>query len=142
MCSPSRRSFLAVISFGFTALTTRVRAAALSEHQEFISAAFNMKAVAVAAGDQAYGAVVVKDRRIIGNGPSRVVQKKDWTAHAEREAIREAQATLGTKDLAGCILYSTSHPCSNCEAAARDANIARMYYGPNATDAGPPKKSS
>ena len=138
MCLHSRRSILAILASTFTALTTRAGAAAASEHQEFISAAFNMKAAAVAAGDQAYGAVVVKGRKIVGHGPSRVVQKKDWTAHAEREAIRDAQSKLGD-DLSGCILYSSSHPCANCEAAARQARIAHMIYGPNATDAGPPK---
>ena len=139
MCAHSRRSLLAVLASAFTAFTARAFAAASTEHREFVNAAFNMKDVAVAAGDQAYGAVVVKDRKIVGLGPSRVVQKKDWTAHAEREAIRDAQAKLATKGLTGCILYSTSHPCSNCEAAAREAKIARMYYGPDATDAGAPK---
>jgi tRNA(Arg) A34 adenosine deaminase TadA len=139
MGSSSRRSFLVVLSSTFAALITHARAAAISEHQEFINAAFNMKAVAVAAGDLAYGAVVVKEGKIVGLGPSRVVQKKDWTAHAEREAIVDAQTKLGTKDLTGCILYSTSHPCSACEAVARQANIARMIYGPNATEAGPPR---
>ncbi len=94
--------------------------AAPAEHREFIAAAFRMKDEAVRAGDQAYGAVVVKDGRIIGFGPSRVVLKKDWTAHAEREAIREAQARLGRTDLSGCVLYSTSRPCSECERAAAE----------------------
>ena len=98
-----------------------------------------MRDDAVRAGDQAYGAVVVKDGRIIGFGPSRVVLKKDWTAHAEREAIREAQARLG-RDLSGCLLYSSSRPCSACEAAAYDAKIARMYFGADATDGGAPRR--
>ncbi len=58
-----------------------------------------MRDEAVRTGDQAYGAVVVKDGRIIGFGPSRVVLKNDASAHAEREAIREAQARLGTHRL-------------------------------------------
>jgi tRNA(Arg) A34 adenosine deaminase TadA len=135
----SRRSLLAILTSALAGVTTRNRAAAVSEHQDFINAAFNMKAVAVAAGDQAYGAVVVKDRKIIGFGASRVVQKRDPDAHAEREAIADAQANLGTRDLSGASLYSTSHPCPRCEAAARQAKIARMIYGANATDAGSPK---
>ena len=122
------------------ALATRAKAAP-AEHREFITAAFKMKDEAVRAGDQAYGAVVVKDGRIIGFGPSRVVLKKDWTAHAERGAIREAQARLGRTDLSGCLLYSSSRPCSQCEAAAFEAKIARMYYGAEATDAGAPRRS-
>jgi tRNA(Arg) A34 adenosine deaminase TadA len=84
--------------------------------------------------------VVVKDGRIIGFGPSRVVLKKDQSAHAEREAIREAQARLGTNSLAGAVLYSTSHTCGTCERAAADAGIARMIYGAQATDGGLPRR--
>src|ERR1700674_3333294 len=105
MCLSSRRSFLAVMLSALAALASRAHAAASSEHREFINAAFNMKSVAVAAGDQPYGAVVVKERNIVGYGPSRVVQKKDSTAHAEREAIRDAKAKLGTHDLSACVLY-------------------------------------
>ena len=127
------------IAAGVAAWTGRAKAAPV-EHRDFIAAAFKMKDEAVRSGDQSYGAVVVKDGRIIGFGPSRVVLKKDWTAHAEREAMREAQARLGRTDLAGCLLYSTSRPCAACERAAADANIARMYHGFEATDAGPPRR--
>jgi tRNA(Arg) A34 adenosine deaminase TadA len=137
--SISRRSFLALLSAAFAAVATRAKAVAI-EHQPFIDAAFKMKDEAVRAGDQPYGAVVVKDGRIIGFGPSRVVLKQDLTAHAEREAMREAQARLGSSDLSGCMLYSTSRPCPACEAAAGAALIARMYYGPSADDAGPPRR--
>ena len=137
-CCCTRRSFLALSAAGVALLTVRGEASS-SEHQEFIAAAFKMRDEAVRAGDQAFGAVVVKDRRIIGFGPSRVVLRKDDTAHAEREAIREAQARLGNADLSGCVLYSSSRPCSNCEAAAARARIARMFHGPDATDAGVPR---
>ena len=122
-------------------MAATVRAsAAPAEHREFIEAAFRMRDEAVRAGDQAFGAVVVKEGRIVGFGPSRVVLKKDWTAHAEREAIREAQARLGTSDLSGCVLYSSSRPCAACETAAAQANIARMFFGSAATDAGVPRR--
>jgi len=119
-------------------IATRAKAAAPAEHRDFIEAAFRMKAEAVRLGDQPFGAVVVKDGRIIGYGPSRVVLRQDPAAHAEREAIREAQARLGT-DLSGCLLYSTSRPCAACERAAAHAQIARMIHGADATDAGPPR---
>jgi tRNA(Arg) A34 adenosine deaminase TadA len=139
-CFCTRRSALAVLAAAAAAVVTKAKAAP-AEHREFIAAAFKMKDEAVRAGDQAYGAVVVKDGRIIGFGPSRVVLKKDWTAHAEREAIREAQARLGRTDLSGCTLYSSSRPCSECEQAAAAANIDRMIFGSEATDAGKPRKS-
>jgi tRNA(adenine34) deaminase len=129
---------LALAAGGVAMLAGRVRAAA-PEHREFVAAAFRMKDEAVRNGDQPYGAVVVKAGRIIGFGPSRVVLKNDWTAHAEREAIREAQARLGSSGLAGCLLYSTSRPCGECERAAARARIARMYHSRDAIDAGPPR---
>ena len=136
MLKVTRRAM--VLGSAAVAAVLSVRAAASTEHAEFIEAAFRMRDEAVRAGDQAYGAVLVKDGRIIGFGPSRVVFKKDATAHAEREAIREAQARLGRRDLSGAVLYSSSRPCSQCEAAAAEANVARMIHGRAATDAGKP----
>ncbi len=140
-CACTRRSVLAVVAAAVSVLAPRAKAAASPEHREFIAAAFRMRDEAVRAGDQAYGAVVVKDGRIIASSPSRVVLKKDWTAHAEREAIRDAQAQFGSADLSGCLLYSSSRPCSQCEGAAAMANVSRMFYGPDAADAGPPRRS-
>jgi tRNA(Arg) A34 adenosine deaminase TadA len=136
----TRRAMLLGTAAAGAMSLARARAAP-AEHAAFIDAAFRMRDEAVRAGDQAYGAVVVKDGRIIGFGPSRVVLKKDSTAHAEREAIREAQARLGGSDLSGGVLYSSSRPCAACETAAAQANIARMYHGRDATDAGRPQRS-
>lgn len=98
-----------------------------------------MRDLAVASGDQAFGAVVVKAGRIVGEGPSRVVSNHDPTAHAEMEAIRDAARALGTADLADCVLYSTSRACPMCEAAAFWANVESMRFGSSITNAGPPQ---
>ena len=137
MCVCTRRSL--VITMAVLASATRVAAAVPAEHRDFIAAAFRMKDEAVARGDQPYGAVVVKDSRIVGHAPSRVVSKNDASAHAEREAIRDAQARLGSIELSDCVLYSSSRPCAACERAAAEAKIARMIYGAHATDAGRPR---
>jgi tRNA(Arg) A34 adenosine deaminase TadA len=76
---------------------------------------------------------------IVGEAPSRVVSSTDPTAHAEMEAIRDAARRLQSRDLAGCILVSTSRPCRMCEAAAGWAGIARLVHGAALTDAGPPR---
>jgi len=89
-------------------------------------------------GDQPYGAVVLRGDSIVGEGPSRVVINSDPTAHAEMEAIRDAARRLGTRDLSGCVLVSTSRPCRMCEAAAGWARIERMVHGEALTDAGRP----
>jgi tRNA(Arg) A34 adenosine deaminase TadA len=98
-----------------------------------------MKRLAESSGDQPYGAVLVLGGRLAGEGPSRVVKNRDATAHAEREAIRDAQRRLGRASLSGAVLYSTSRPCSLCEAAAAEAGVSRMYFGPALADAGTPR---
>jgi len=89
---------------------------------------------AVRAGDQPYGAVVLRGEQIVGLGPSRVVTSIDPTAHAEMEALRDAARRLATRDLGDCVLVSTSRPCRMCEAAASWARISRMFYGEALTD--------
>ena len=97
-----------------------------------------MRRLAESWGDQSYGAVLVADGIVVGEGPSRVVKDKNPDAHAERVAIVDAQRRLGRESLAGSILYSTSRPCSLCEAAAFRARVSRMYFGPALQDAGSP----
>lgn len=98
-----------------------------------------MRDEAVRAGDQPYGAVVLRGDVIMGEAPSRVITANDPDAHAEREALRDALRHLGSADLANCVLVSTSRPCRFCETAAAKVRIARMMYGDALTDAGPPK---
>lgn len=101
-------------------------------------AAFAMKQLAMTWGDQPYGAVLVFGGAIAGEGPSRVVLHNDPTAHAEREAIRDAQRRLGRLRLDGSVLYSTSRPCAACERAAAIAGVSRMFHGESLRDAGTP----
>ena len=98
-----------------------------------------MRADAQASGDQGYGAVIVKDGHIVGQSPSRVVVNGDPTAHAETEAIRDACRRLGTRNLSGCMMYSTTAACAMCETAAYWANGSRMYAGAAITDRGAPR---
>ena len=132
MCRCTRRTFV-LASLG-AAATTPARAA-----NEFVAAAFRMKEDAIATGDQAYGAVVVRAGNIVGWGPSRVRELGEWVGHAEREAMRDAQRRLARDDLTDCVMYSSSRPCGTCERAAAQAKLARMYHGPDASDAGAPR---
>ena len=110
----------------------------LQRDADFVARAFVMRDIAASDGDQAYGAVVVKNGRIVGQAPSRVVLRGDPTAHAEMEAIRDAAQRLGSRDLSGCTLYSSSPACPMCEAAAYWAGITRQVSGRAATDGGRP----
>ena len=111
---------------------------ARASDRRWIEAAEEMRKQALSWGDQAYGAVLVKDNRVIGYGPSRVVKNQDPEAHAEREAIKHALSEVGARAVTGAILYSTSRPCKACELAAARAGVQRMYFGQSAQDAGPP----
>lgn len=114
--------------------------ASAADGRRWYEAAAAMKRLAESWGDQPYGAVLVLDDRIVGEGPSRVVQRGDPNAHAEREAIRDAQRRLGRAQLQGAVLYSTSRPCAACEAAAAAAGISRMIHGAELIDAGAPRR--
>lgn len=80
------------------------------------------------AGAMPYGAVVVKDGQIVGEGLNRALGKHDPTAHGEIEAIRDACLRLETIDLTGCDLYTTAEPCAMCVATMYLSGIARLYY--------------
>lgn len=95
----------------------------------YMHTANEMRQRAIAAGDQAFGAVIVKGTQIVGRGPSAVVTKGDPTAHAEMEAIRDACQRLGTNDLSGCTMYGTSPPCPMCETAAYWARLDEVRFG-------------
>jgi len=82
-----------------------------------------------------FGAVIVRDGRIVGEGFNTVTATHDPTAHAEVNAIRAATKALGTFSLAGCELYTSCEPCPMCLAATYWARIDRIYYGASAADA-------
>lgn len=111
-------------------------------HAGFVRRAFEMRDLAIRGGDQAFGGVVVKDARIIGQAASAVIVRRDPTAHAGIEAIRDAARRLGSRNLSGAALYVTAKPCPMCETAAYWAQIARIYWGESATDAGAPRYPS
>ena len=82
-----------------------------------------------------FGSVIVKDGKIVGRGHNRVVKNQDPTCHGEIEAIHDACKNLGTFDLSGCTLYTTSEPCPMCLGAILWANIDRVFQGCNISDA-------
>ncbi|HEY9621480.1 MAG TPA: nucleoside deaminase [Crinalium sp.] len=76
-----------------------------------------------------YGAVVVKDGKVIGRGTNQVTSTNDPTAHAELMAIQDACKTVESWQLTGCELYTSCEPCAMCMAAAYWAKLDRVYYG-------------
>jgi guanine deaminase len=82
-----------------------------------------------------FGAVVVKDGRIIGEGVNRVVPTGDPTAHAEVVAIRAACRTAGSHVLEGAVIYTSCEPCPMCLAAAWWARVKEIVYANTREDA-------
>jgi guanine deaminase len=105
-------------------------------HDDYMDEAIAEAARGIAAGDGGpFGAVVVKDGRIIARAHNQVVGHADPTAHAEVQAIRAACRELGTFDLAGCEIYSTCEPCPMCFSAIHWARLDRVHFGATRADA-------
>ena len=82
-----------------------------------------------------FGAVIVKDGKVVAEGSNTVTVDNDPTAHAEVTAIRRACAVLGTFDLSGCELYTSCEPCPMCLAACYWAHVSKVFYAAGREDA-------
>ncbi|MCF6167508.1 nucleoside deaminase [Lutibacter sp.] len=82
-----------------------------------------------------FGAVVVKDNKIIAEGYNSVTSVNDPTAHAEIVAIRKACKKLGTFQLDDCIIYTSCEPCPMCLGAIYWARPKEVYYACTREDA-------
>ncbi|MCM1404539.1 MAG: nucleoside deaminase [Prevotella sp.] len=76
-----------------------------------------------------FGAVIVKDGKIIGKGHNTVVCDYNPTAHGELNAIQNACRNINSFDLQGAEIYTTGEPCPMCLGAILWANISHIYYG-------------
>jgi guanine deaminase len=75
-----------------------------------------------------FGAVIVKDNKIISEAANRVVFENDPTAHAEVAAIRQACKKLNAFHLQGCEIYASCEPCPMCLGAIYWARLSRIYF--------------
>ncbi|MES2140487.1 MAG: nucleoside deaminase [Bacteroidota bacterium] len=82
-----------------------------------------------------FGAIIVKDGKIIARGFNKVTSTNDPTAHAEVVAIREACKALDSFQLAGCEIYTSCEPCPMCLGAIYWARPDKMYFANTKTDA-------
>jgi len=82
-----------------------------------------------------FGAVIVKDNRIIGRGVNTVTTSNDPTAHAEINAIRDACEDLGSFQLDDCEIYSSCEPCPMCLGAIYWARPLKLYFAATRDDA-------
>ena len=82
-----------------------------------------------------FGAVIVRDGAIVGEGWNEVLRSNDPTAHAEVVAIRNACRALGTYDLSGCEIYASCEPCPMCLGAIYWSRIRQVYFSIGRHDA-------
>jgi len=107
----------------------------MNRHAEFLQYAVDLARQNVADGGGPFGAIVVKDRRIIASSGNRVTPNLDPTAHAEIMAIRQACQVLDDFQLTDCILYTSCEPCPMCLGAIYWARLKAVYYACNRLDA-------
>jgi guanine deaminase len=105
--------------------------------EEFMRRAIALSAQALdTPGTEPFGAVVVKNARVVGEGVNHALAHFDPTSHGEVEAIRDACRKLQSVDLTGCDLYTSCEPCALCVAAMRIAGIAKLYYAASLAQSG------
>ena len=105
--------------------------------ERFMKRAIELSAQALTMpGTEPFGAVVVKDGEIIGEGLNHSLAHFDPTSHGEVEAVRDACRNLKTVDLSGCELYTSCEPCAMCVTTMTIAGISKLYYASSMQQAG------
>ena len=87
-------------------------------------------------GTEPFGAVIVKDGVIVGEGLNHSLAHFDPTSHGEVEAIRDACRRLKCVDLSGAELYTSCEPCALCVATMAIVGISQLYYAASGEQAG------
>ncbi len=105
------------------------------ENRRFMERAVELSKQSMATGGGPFGAVIVRDGKIIGEGTNNVTAHNDPTAHAEVEAIRNACRALGTYDLSGSVIFASCEPCPMCLSAVWWARIKKIYFSNTREDA-------
>lgn len=105
------------------------------QDKDFMEMAAKLAEENVLRGGGPFGAVIVRDGKVIAKGVNTVTLTNDPTAHAEVNAIRNACSEGQTFSLKGCTIYSSCEPCPMCLSAIYWAGISRLYYGNTQEDA-------
>lgn len=100
----------------------------MADRERYLRLALELAEQSVAEGGGPFGAVIVKDGEVVGQGSNRVTLHHDPTAHAEVQAIRDACRRVGDFQLHGCELYVSCAPCPMCLSAAYWARLERVWF--------------
>ena len=109
------------------------------DHEKYMRMAIEKAREGMDSGQTPFGACIVKNGEVIACEHNMVWKETNITSHAEIVTIREACKVLGTVDLSGCTIYTTTEPCPMCFSAIHWAKIDAIYFGtriPDAQEAG------
>jgi tRNA(Arg) A34 adenosine deaminase TadA len=110
--------------------------APVDDEIKFMRRAIALSRTCLASDEGPFGAVVVHEGRIIGEGVNRVIPTGDPTAHAEIVAMREACKTIRSHVLEGAVIYTSCEPCPMCLGAIWWARISEIVYANNREERG------
>lgn len=119
-------------------MTWRVDNPSQNYNPDFMKRAVELSALSLDAssGRGPFGAVISYNGKIVAEATNEVVKNNDPTCHGEINCIRKACEKLGTYDLSGAVLYTSSEPCPMCLSACVWAGISKVYYANTAQQAG------
>jgi tRNA(Arg) A34 adenosine deaminase TadA len=100
----------------------------MNDDQDFLRQAIALARANMEKGGRPFGAIIVRDGKIIATGINEILATNDPTAHAEMTAIRAASQKLASPNLAGCTVYASGHPCPMCMAAMRMSGVGQVMY--------------
>ncbi|MBR6286728.1 MAG: xanthine phosphoribosyltransferase [Bacteroidaceae bacterium] len=103
--------------------------------RQFMQQAIDLSVENVRQGGGPFGAVIVRDGKVISTGVNRVTINHDPTAHAEVQAIRNACQNIKNFKLDGCTIYTSCEPCPMCLSAIYWSGISKIYFGNTKQDA-------
>ncbi|MCM2350784.1 MAG: ankyrin repeat domain-containing protein [Bacteriovoracaceae bacterium] len=110
--------------------------------QSFLEQAIELAIENKAKSGRPFGAIIVKDNKVIASGVNNMLATFDPSSHAELEAIRKATASIRGMDLTGYKIYASAQPCPMCLAAIAMTNISEIIYAFDNNDAAPFNYSS
>jgi tRNA(Arg) A34 adenosine deaminase TadA len=100
-----------------------------TEHEALIREAIDLARAALNRGDGPYGALLVRDGRVLLRAENTTRSDADRTRHAEMNLVVRAQQLYGAEELARCTLYASTEPCAMCAGAIFLAGIRRVVFG-------------
>jgi tRNA(adenine34) deaminase len=110
--------------------------ACTAEDRKFMARAYELAAAASAKGNGAFGALVVKDGKILMEFSNNAKTSGDVSHHAETGLVSLTSIRLGVNSMKGCTFYTSTEPCIMCCGAINSSGITRLVYGTTATQVG------